>query len=275
MLNVRDITIAIENTTLLRGVSAAVRPGAVTAVVGPNGAGKSTLLRAASGEHTPVGGTVELESTPLRCWRARDLAQRRAVLPQQSSLSFPFAVLDVVLMGRMPHASGDAEARDGQIAWAALEAVQVAHLAERLYPTLSGGEQQRVHMARAMAQIWEPPPGGGDRYLLLDEPTASLDLAHQHRLLELARELAQDGTGVLIVLHDLNLTAQYADEVVLLHQGTVRAAGPPEHVLTPPLIEATFDIPVVVTQHPCAACPLIVTRSPAAIAAVNGRSSLS
>jgi iron complex transport system ATP-binding protein len=275
MLDVRNITIRIDGATLLREVSASVRPGAVTVVVGPNGAGKSTLLRAASGEYTPAEGTVELEGTPLHHWRARDVAQRRAVLPQQSSLSFPFAVLDVVLMGRMPHAGGSAEPRDGQIAWAALEAVQVTHLAERLYPTLSGGEQQRVHMARAMAQIWEPPPGEGDRYLLLDEPTASLDLAHQHRLLELARGLAQEGTGVLIVLHDLNLAAQYADEVVLLHQGTVRAAGPPEHVLTPALIEATFEIPVVVTQHPCAACPLIVTRSPASIAAVNGRSSIS
>lgn len=275
MLALRDITIRIDGTTLLREVSARVRPGDVTVVVGPNGAGKSTLLRAASGEHRPVEGTVELEGTALRRWRARDLAQRRAVLPQQSSLSFPFAVLDVVLMGRMPHANGGTEAREGQIAWAALEAVQLTHLAERLYPTLSGGEQQRVHMARAMAQIWEPPPGGGDRYLLLDEPTASLDLAHQHRLLELARGLAREGTGVLVVLHDLNLTAQYADEVVLLHRGTVRAAGPPEHVLTSALIEATFEIPVVVTQHPCAACPLIVTRSPASMAAVNGRYPLS
>ena len=137
----------------------------------------------------------------------------------------------------------------------------MSHLAERSYPTLSGGEQQRVQMARVLAQIWEPPDEGA-RYLLLDESTASLDLHHQHGLLRLARQRANEHIGVLVVLHDLNLAAQYADRIVVLTDGQLLAEGTPTEVLTPDCIQQAFSLPVLVTDNPCVSCPLVVPTEP-------------
>jgi iron complex transport system ATP-binding protein len=161
-------------------------------------------------------------------------------------------------MGRTPHSIGGYESkRDIAVARTALETVEAAHLETRLYPTLSGGERQRVQLARVLAQVWEAPIHG-NRYLLLDEPTNSLDLAHQHSILHIARSFAHDGAAVLVVLHDLNLAAQYADEIILLKQGCVLAKGQPAATLTPGLIQTAFGMPVMVIPHPCLTCPLIV-----------------
>ena len=263
MLTLNHVTYRIGSKALLEGVMAEVRPSQVTAVVGANGAGKTTLLRIASGELAPSEGTAQMDGTPLHTLGAREQARRRAVLPQQSHLGFSFPVLDVVLMGRTPHLAGRAEsARDGQIAHAALEAVGMAGFAERAYPTLSGGEQQRVHLARTLAQVWNEPdeehPGKCHRYLLLDEPTASLDLRHQHGVLAVARRFAADGAGVLAVLHDLNLAAQYADHVLVLRRGAVYAQGAPTRVLTPEVIRGAFGMDVLVQSHPRYDCPLVI-----------------
>ena len=167
MIQLTDITVQIGDATLVEGVSAGIRPGQLTAVVGPNGAGKTTLLRVASGELAPSAGTVQMDGQALDALPPRDQARRRAVLPQQSHLPFAFSVLEVVLMGRTPHLQGAESTRDWQIAEAALETVGMSAFATRAFPTLSGGEQQRVHLARALAQIWTPP-ATGERYLLLD-----------------------------------------------------------------------------------------------------------
>jgi len=257
MIALRDITVRIGDATLIQDVSAAVRPGQLTAVVGPNGAGKTTLLRVATGELEPSAGTVAMDDRPLGALPEREQARRRAVLPQQSQLHFAFSVLQVVLMGRTPHLHGAESARDWEIAHAALRTVAMGDFAERDFPTLSGGEQQRVHLARALAQIWTPPDAG-HRYLLLDEPTASLDLAHQHQVLQTAAGLAADGVGVLAILHDLNLAAQYADHVVMLRRGTLHAKGLPRDVFTPAGVEDVFGCPVRVIAHPTQPCPLIV-----------------
>jgi iron complex transport system ATP-binding protein len=274
-----DITVRIGAATLVAGASVRVAPGRVAALLGPNGAGKTTLLRTASGELAPTSGTVTMDGTPLPALSPRARARRRAVVSQHVTLDFAFDVLDVVLMGRTPHTRGRAETRaDVAIAWDALCAVRMEAFAERAFPTLSGGEQQRVHLARALAQLTPPAAvpehdahadaraadahadaDGPARYLLLDEPTASLDLAHQHGVLRLARRLADDdGVGVLAVLHDLNLAAQYADDVLLLKDGALHAAGPPADVLTPDTIRAVYGLPVLVQPHPCHACPLVV-----------------
>ncbi|PEN07740.1 heme ABC transporter ATP-binding protein [Longimonas halophila] len=257
MLSLSDITVQIGGSTLIHQVDLTVQPGTLTAVVGPNGAGKTTLLRVASGELTPSTGTVSMDDQPLAACSNREVARRRAVLAQQSHLRFAFPVLQVVLMGRTPHLNGAETARDWQIAESALAAVGLADFAERSFPTLSGGEQQRVQLARALAQIWTPPPSG-NRYLLLDEPTASLDLAHQHRVLTTAAQRAQDGVGVLAILHDLNLAAQYADQVVMLRDGQVYESGAPAEVLTPSAVQSVFGCPVCVIDHPTQGCPLIV-----------------
>lgn len=282
MLSLDDVTVQIGSATLLAGASLDVVPGRLTAVVGPNGAGKTTLLRVASGDLAPTRGRVTLDATPMRDWSPRQQAQRRAVLPQHTRLDFSFSVLDVVLMGRTPHVGrGGESARDWHVADAALDAVGLGALAARDYATLSGGEQQRVHLARALAQLGTVPHDAGDadrsgptlstgdadagrdsepnRYLLLDEPTASLDLAHQHSVMRVARQGTRDGVGVLAILHDLNLAAQYADRLVLLHDGVVHAQGTPDRVLTPPQIREVFGLSVLVQRHPCHNCPLVVS----------------
>jgi iron complex transport system ATP-binding protein len=254
-----DVGVAIRGATLLAGVSLAIRPGEVVAVLGPNGAGKSTLLKCLGSELRPTRGTVHLNAKPLADWSPRESAQRRAVLPQHSPLGFPFTALEVVLMGRIPY--GGPFPADTEIALAAMAAAEVEHLAARRYTTLSGGERQRVHLARVLTQIWEPLPDREPRYLLLDEPTASLDPAHQHGTLTLVRAWARRGVGVAVVLHDLNLAAQYSDRVAVLRSGRLLAIGSPADVLRPPLIAEAFGLPVHVLPHPDLGCPLIVPRA--------------
>lgn len=250
---------------LLDGVSLSVGAGEVLVLLGANGAGKSTLLKCLAGDLRPERGQVQLNGRALHHWSALEAARRRAVLPQASPLSFPFTALEVALMGRIPQ--GGPSAADMEIALAALGAAEAEHLAERRYTTLSGGERQRVHLGRVLAQLWEPLPGDEPRWLLLDEPTASLDLAHQHSVLALARRWAssgrsQRGLGVLVVLHDLNLAAQYADRVAVLKQGRLLEQGRPQEVLRPQPIFDAFGLPVRVLPHPELDCPLIVPRAP-------------
>lgn len=257
-LQAENVTVSIGRKSLIEAVSLTINPGQVVAVVGPNGAGKSTLLRVICGELTAKQGQIWLNNRLLSTWSAKEQAQLRAVLPQISTLSFSFRVLDVVLMGRSPHINGTETVHDYEIALSALEAVAMTDFADRTYTTLSGGEQQRVQLARVLAQIWEESPLGA-RYLLLDEPTNNLDLAHQHATLHIARQFSRNGSGVLAILHDLNLAAQYADQIVFLKDGRNLASGVPETVLTPQVVEAAFAIPVQVIAHPTLACPLVVS----------------
>ena len=258
MLALDAATVRIGPATLLDALSLGVAPGEVLAVVGPNGAGKTTALRLLAGERQPTAGSVRLDGRPLSETPADALALRRAVLPQESGLAFGFSALDVVLLGRTPHRT--TRRTDLAAAGRAMEQAGVDHLADRRYPTLSGGERQRVHLARTLAQLDGPASGDGaaGRYLLLDEPTSALDLAHQHSVLKTARRQAAEGVGVVAVLHDLNLAAQYADRIAVLAAGRLVAVGTPAAVLTPTVVRCAFGITVVVTAHPCAACPLVV-----------------
>lgn len=262
MIEARSLHFTVNAKVLLEDVSIDVRAGEVLAVVGPNGAGKSTLRKVLCGDLQPASGEVWMNKRRLAEWPLLERARVRAVLPQDSTLNFPFTVLEVVLMGRAPHLKGAESAHDYEIARAALDAVEAAHLEDRIYPTLSGGERQRVHLARALAQIWIPIPSSSHtndaRYLLLDEPTSNLDLAHQHRTLHVARRFAREGVCVLVILHDLNLAAQYADRIAILCDGSLVALGTPLNVLTPEAIRETFAMPVIVTKHPQLDCPLII-----------------
>jgi iron complex transport system ATP-binding protein len=249
MLVARQLSFDRGPRRVLDGVAGTLTPGRVTAVFGPNGAGKSTLLRLLAGELKPAAGAVELEGRPLAHWPPVELARRRAVLPQESPLAFAFSVREVVMMGRLPHLRGGESPHDEEICAAALGRVEASHLAERPYPALSGGEQQRVHLARVLAQIWEPP-AAGHRYLLLDEPTAGLDLAHQHVALQAAAAWARAGTAVAVALHDLNLALLYADEAWVLDAGRLVAAGPLPETLTPELIEKVFQVSATLLPQP-------------------------
>ena len=260
MLALDSVTVRAGAATLLDALSLHVAPGEVLAVVGPNGAGKTTALRVMAGETVPASGQATLDGRPLAATPPDRLARRRAVLPQESALAFGFTALDVVLLGRTPHRTTRRD--DLAAAGRAMAEAGVDHLADRRYPTLSGGERQRVHLARVLAQL-DAGESAGDgaaagRYLLLDEPTSALDLGHQHAVLKTARRQAAAGTGVLAVLHDLNLAAQYADRIAVLAAGRLVAVGRPHAVLTPTVVRCAFGITVMVTAHPCAACPLVV-----------------
>jgi iron complex transport system ATP-binding protein len=265
MIAAEQLGFSVQKKTILDGVDLALEPGRVTAVLGPNGAGKSTLLKLLSGELSPSAGEVRWGDRPLRRVAPRDLATRRSVMPQASSLTFPFSAFEVVMLGRTPHIRRKETARDVEAVWGALERANAAHLAERRYTTLSGGERQRVDFARAVAQIHGPGDHDDEgRALMLDEPTSSLDLSNQHDLLRRASGLAEQGVAVLVILHDLNLASTYADRIVVLAGGQVVAEGAPWAVLTPEIVRAAFGLSVVVTSNPCGDCPLIVpdTRAP-------------
>lgn len=227
---------------LLRGVSLTATPGCFHAILGPNGAGKSTLLRLLACELRPAQGRITLEERALTNWEPAALARQRAVLPQSESLRFGFNVTQVVALGRLP-CLRHAAARETEIIEEALRLTDALHLKDRIYPTLSGGERQRVQLARVLVQIWDRPQTGA-RYLLLDEPTSSLDLRHQHDALRVAREFAARDVAIVAVLHDPNLALQYADEVSLLCGGTLAAQGTPGAVLTVENLRRVYGIEV-------------------------------
>ncbi|MGX1811653.1 heme ABC transporter ATP-binding protein [Nocardia sp. NPDC055321] len=235
---------------VLSGVDFDVIAGQIVALVGPNGAGKSTLLAALAGELEPSGGTVTLDGKPLSHWAPIDMARRRAVLPQNHTVGFPFTAREVVAMGRAPWAHTPRRHEDEPRIAAALAATDVQHLAERTFPALSGGERARVALARVLAQ--------DTATLLLDEPTAALDLGHQEQVLRLARERATAGAAVVVVLHDLGVAAAYADRVAVLQDGRVAADGPPRAVLTAELLTRVYQHPVDVFDHPTTGAQLVL-----------------
>lgn len=259
-LAAHSVGMRIGRAELLRGVSLAVVPGEVLAIVGPNGAGKSTLLRLLSGELRPTAGEVTLLDRPLGAWSHQERATRRAVLQSETAPAFPFLVDEVVLMGRAPHHGGRESGADRHIAAEALAAVGCTHLADRILATLSSGERQRVQLARALTQIWAGAdvPDPAPRFLLLDEPTSNLDLAHQHAALALVRDFSRRAVGALVVLHDLNLAAEYADRIALLRDGAIVGVGTPDQVLRADILERVFDIPIMVVPHPRLSHPLVV-----------------
>lgn len=254
-LEINHASVTIGKKTLLDDVSITLKPGEVITVLGPNGAGKSTLIKIASGERPLSCGEVLLNKR--NNWDLRQQALMLGILPQASSLNFPFTVEEVVLLGRTPCSSS--REQNLKVVEAALKKVDGLHLRHRHYTTLSGGERQRVHMARVLAQIWSKCPEG-DRFLLLDEPTSALDPAHQQLTLKIARQQAdENGMGVLVILHDLNLAARYSDKLVILQQGRLVAQGTPWEVLTPEIIRSVFNIDVCVSAHPGVDCPLVIT----------------
>ena len=257
-IEARNISVEIHSKKLLDDVSVEVKAGEVLAVLGQNGAGKSTLRKVLCGDLIPTHGEVSMDGKSLNKWSLLERAKVRAVLPQDSTLNFPFTVSEVVLLGRAPHLSGAESEKDYETVQAVLEAVEATHLAERLYPTLSGGERQRVQLARVLAQIWEK--SDATRYLLLDEPTSNLDIAHQHSTLKIARRLARENVAVLVILHDLNLAVQYADQILLMKDGKIAAKGCPNEVLNEETLEQTFNLPFRIIENPFADFPLIYAK---------------
>ncbi|MEZ5306471.1 MAG: heme ABC transporter ATP-binding protein [Pyrinomonadaceae bacterium] len=258
MFRAENISYSAGGKTILKDISLDVVPGEITAIVGANGAGKSSLLRILSGERAPTYGRVTLDGNDIAELSHKKLARRRAVLSQFTDLRFPFTGVEVVLLGRNPHIQGGESKLDRRIAIEALEVVEALHLMDRRIDVMSGGERQRIHLARVLAQIWTEREEES-RYLFLDEPTSSLDIAHQHLTLEIAERFAANGLGVVVILHDLNLVSRYADRVLVLKNGQVRAMGAPAENLTSAVIEEVFEVSSVVVDIPGGSgAPLIV-----------------
>ena len=253
-----DISVIRGRTRLLDGVSLSLRAGELTALIGPNGAGKSTLMACLAGGMTPDRGTVRLDGRTLAEFEPDELARRRAVLGQNTAAPGAMILEELVALGRMPYRRSSLRRQDLSIVAGAMEQMSVTHLVGRACCTLSGGELQRGHLARTAAQIWKDDGGTGAGFLFLDEPTASLDPAFQWHVLCEARKLADQGFGVLLILHDFNQAALTADRIVLLNRGSIVAAGPPDQVLTVELIAQVYGIEMVRITHPQTGCPTLL-----------------
>jgi iron complex transport system ATP-binding protein len=254
VLEAQNISVNYGERVAVDGVSLRAAPSEVTAIIGPNGAGKSTLLRALNGAILPTSGEVLLDGKPLRSFARRGVGRRIAVVAQEAELRFPVTVMEFVLGGRYAWSSAGAwgweTQRDVEVAQEVLRETELEDFSARLMSELSGGERQRAVLARALAT-----EAG---ILLLDEPTANLDLAHQAALLQLVRSRCDEkGASAVVVTHDINLAAEFADHLLLLLKGEALAAGSPQEVLTPELLREVFEIRVLVDAHPVTGAPRI------------------
>ncbi|WP_424964817.1 heme ABC transporter ATP-binding protein [Dinoroseobacter sp. S375] len=252
-LDARQITVRRGRRDVLSRVDFSARAGALTAIVGPNGSGKTTLLRALVGE-IPAQGQVYLNGADITAAKPWTLATRRGVLPQAAALAFPFSVIEVVTMGLEAGRHAARRTLPAQ----ALQRVGLRGYEDRYYQELSGGEQQRVQLARVLCQVWEPVCDGVPSWLFLDEPVSSLDIGHQLSIMQIAADYAARGGGVIAVMHDLNLTAMFADTVALLKDGAVQAHGAPQAVLTDHNLSLAYDCPLRVNTAPPTDTPFLL-----------------
>jgi len=254
-LQLEKVNASPWGTPLLSGISVAVTAGSALGIVGPNGAGKTSLLRLIAGDFTADSGSMRITNQELADLPPRLRARQLAYLPQFSLLNFPYTVEEVVILGRTPHDTGHTE--DQRILDAVLASVDISALRDRLYTQLSGGEKQRVQLARVLAQIWDDD-SMENKILLLDEPTTALDLAHQQQLLDIVRDLKQRLCTVLVVIHDFNLLASIADQVLVLDHGMQVTHGTPHEVYQPSLFADLFDTRVLINTHPTRGYPFVI-----------------
>lgn len=239
MIIAKNVSLSVSNKLILDNISVQIPAAKITAILGPNGAGKSTLLKCLTGGKQYDSGNISLNGKAIDGYSLESLSRLRAVLSQGPSVDFSFTALEIVKMGRNPYINQSSPEEDDDIAYQTLEMVDALALTERIFPTLSGGEKQRVQLARVVAQLW----GVKDAYLFLDEPTSALDLKHQHQVLKFVKGLAKNsGMTIIIVLHDLNLALRYADHIVLLKEGRLFASDETDKVLTAQNIESVFDV---------------------------------
>lgn len=250
VLSIRDVAVTFGERRVLDGINLDIRAGEVLALVGPNGAGKSTLINTITADVDTISGEVLLEGYPTHAWTNRELAMRRAVLLQQIDIAFPFTVAEVVDMGRAPWQGTPNAKADELITSGAMARTDIERFADRHYPSLSGGERARAALARVLAQTAS--------LMLLDEPTAAMDIKHQEQVLQLVRSYAATGCAVVVIVHNLDLAAAYADRIALLSGGTIVADGAPEAVLTAERVSEVYDYPVHIVPDPRTGKPIVV-----------------
>ncbi len=246
MIRVENLTCSLHGKTLLRGVSFSIASGELVALLGANGAGKSTLIKHLSGEKKPTSGSIRLAEKPLEHYSLATLARCRATMGQQHQVAADFTVAEVVMMGRYPHFAGKPKAADHLVVEETLAVCGITLFADRPVQSLSGGEQQRVHLARVLAQVWDQPRG----VLLMDEPVSAMDMQYQHQTLAILRALADCGYTVVTVLHDINLAAHYAHRLILMKNGRKLHDGTPAEVLNERNIYSVFSMDAHVLMNP-------------------------
>lgn len=256
VLSVKQVHTAPWGATLLQKIDLELNAGETLGVIGPNGAGKTSLLQTLIGDITPTQGSLNLLGSPIANWKPRARAQVMATLPQLSLLNFPYTVEEVIMLGRTPHSSG--LKADRQIVQEVMKATDTTRLQTRIYTQLSGGEKQRVQIARVFAQIWREE-SRTPRLLLLDEPTVALDLAHQQLILQSLKQLSESGCAIVVVSHDFNLMSGMADKITALRDGVQLAYGTPELVLTQSIFKRVFEVDVKVTPHPVTERPVVIS----------------
>lgn len=249
-----NLSFRIRDRIILDDVNLTINPGEFTAVVGPNGAGKSTLLKSLAYEHTQFSGEIKINGPSVKSYSPKSLSLVRAVLPQSTTVRFAFSAAQIVQLGRYVHRSTDSANR--AIVAEVMELTQTTSFKNQEYSTLSGGEKQRVQMARVLAQVWEETVY--PRYILLDEPTSNMDIAQQQQMFALAKTICKRNIGVMAIVHDLNQAVQFADQLYFLRSGRITAAGEAKHVFTKSNIEETFCCRVNVYHDPCNNCPYII-----------------
>jgi iron complex transport system ATP-binding protein len=252
-ISISNLCYRIGDAILLDDISVEIKKGLIVAVVGPNGSGKTSLTKVTSGEVRASSGSVSVAGQDIQSLSLEERARRLAVLPQESALDFPFTVQEVVQMGRIPHLTS--METNWQIVEEVLLEMQLEQLRLRIYPTLSGGEKQRVQIARVLSQVWDVRE---QACLFLDEPTAPLDLSHQIALFNTLARLRNDGLTVLVVLHDINLALRYAEQVVLLSSGHLQASGAPLDVLNEGNLQDAFNVSIEIFPTSDARRPFIL-----------------
>lgn len=257
MISVEQIKYSIGAKNILNNISIQFLPGTCNLIIGPNGSGKSTLIKLLSGELDNYDGRVMYNGADIKTYSKLRLAASRAVLSQQTELSFPMTVEEVVMLGRNPHFEFNPSKKDLEIVNEVINLLDLNSFIHRNYQSLSGGEKQRVHYARVLAQIWESP-NGEQRYLFLDEPLNNLDIYYQEHFLKMAVSLLNETTTLIGVVHDINIALRYADQLSFLKEGTIIKNGAPAKIVDAILIKEVFNVDAQIMAHPSSGKPVII-----------------
>jgi len=249
-LSLKSVSLKLDNRQILKDVSLEINEGDIVSVIGPNGAGKSTLLNVLTGDISPDSGDIIYDNKQLNKISIQERAFTRSVMSQMQTLVFNFNVKDVVEMGWLQRGNSDFSSNFTMAFEAVTSECNVHNLVHRKFNSLSGGEQRRVHFARTLLQLWRPSQSNDPRYLLLDEPTANLDLSSEMLLMNILKARATSNVGILVILHDLNLASHFADKIAIMKDGEIKAFGKPEEIMTDDFLTSIYEVPIKVKYEP-------------------------
>ena len=249
-LNLESVSLRLDNRQILKDVSLEINEAEIVSVIGPNGAGKSTLLNVLTGDINPDSGKIVYDNKQLKQISIQERAFTRSVMSQMQTLVFNFIVKDVIEMGWLQRGNSDFSNNFSMAFENVTKECNVHNLIHRKFNSLSGGEQRRVHFARTLLQLWRPSESNDPRYLLLDEPTANLDLSSEMLLMNILKRRASMNVGILVILHDLNLASHFSDKIAIIKDGELMAFGEPEKIMEDAFLTSIYEVPIKVKYDP-------------------------